>query len=617
MMWAALGCSTLASLGIAMDDPSKDSLATALNSPESIVADINIVREADGRKSDQKRKLDALDFPSQTEAIAEESAEKRLRSTEEISVEELIEQAQAGDREAQYRLGTVYHKGKMKLDSDAAKEAIRWFTKAADQGHAKALYELGGYYYSGESLEYDAEKGFKLIEKAAQKNYVVAQITLGDYYLLGGSDYVDIDLKKAVFWYKKAAAQGDCDAQFKLAECYTKGTGTRKNKNQAFQLYREAAEQGHLEAQYTVGRCYAEGRGVAKDLNQAFAWFKKAALSGSEEARYKVGCCYRDGYGVNKDVIEAVRHFLPADEYGNLITSHYVGHYIGFPALREVLGPLKKLTGPSETFFEKWMQDLKQLIAKLIKDNDIKADSPMPHFWQGRIENPELLDLHQALSDFGIALFSLLDAVNLPGFMVNFATVPFEFDYKPNHKSDFLKAYLSPFSYNGYLTCFGKEAVAKGDLLHQLMEQQDEQDSISYTQVYDLIQKRIEIETMSEKDTQVNTTILDTLIRSIGELRGSGQETYHQEMLKEAQSYGISAEDIMPLENSPINPISYLKKKVHYEELSQEQRSYLVFLKEQMTMLKQIKDGLFNYLWKSVHLRNQRLLQVYPRLAND
>ena len=51
--------------------------------------------------------------------------------------------------------------------------------------------------------------------------------------------------------------------------------------------YRKAAEQGQKEAQYTLGQYYRFGHGVKKDSKKAMYWFGKAAELGHERALKK------------------------------------------------------------------------------------------------------------------------------------------------------------------------------------------------------------------------------------------------------------------------------------------------------------------------------------------
>ena len=80
--------------------------------------------------------------------------------------------------------------------------------------------------------------------------------------------------------YKKAADQGDAEAQFNLGVMYSLGEGVPKDYKQAVYWYRKAADQGHADAQSNLGFMYHEGRGVPKDDTQAVYWLRKAADQG-------------------------------------------------------------------------------------------------------------------------------------------------------------------------------------------------------------------------------------------------------------------------------------------------------------------------------------------------
>jgi TPR repeat protein len=67
------------------------------------------------------------------------------------------------------------------------------------------------------------------------------------------------DKKKAVEWFRKAAEQGNSDAQLDLSACYFKGEGVHEDSAEAVTWLRKAAEQGHVEAQANLGRCYYHG----------------------------------------------------------------------------------------------------------------------------------------------------------------------------------------------------------------------------------------------------------------------------------------------------------------------------------------------------------------------
>ncbi len=61
--------------------------------------------------------------------------------------------AEQGQVEAQYKLGTMYHAGRG-VPQDYA-EAVKWYRRAAEQGYAAAQYNLGGMYYRDQGVQRD------------------------------------------------------------------------------------------------------------------------------------------------------------------------------------------------------------------------------------------------------------------------------------------------------------------------------------------------------------------------------------------------------------------------------------------------------------------------------
>jgi len=74
-----------------------------------------------------------------------------------------------------------------------------------------------------------------------------------------------------------------------MGVCHTLGKGVKKDAKKAAEWYKKAAEQGEPNAQYTLGVCYEQGDGVGKkDHAKAVFWLTKAAAQGNQEAREAV-----------------------------------------------------------------------------------------------------------------------------------------------------------------------------------------------------------------------------------------------------------------------------------------------------------------------------------------
>ena len=61
------------------------------------------------------------------------------------------------------------------------------------------------------------------------------------------------DYSQAFLWYRRAAQQGDANAQYSLGNMYLMGEGIKQDDFQARQWYEKAADQGHEGAQHNLG----------------------------------------------------------------------------------------------------------------------------------------------------------------------------------------------------------------------------------------------------------------------------------------------------------------------------------------------------------------------------
>ena len=91
--------------------------------------------------------------------------------------------AEQGFAKAQYDLGAMYSSG-LGVARDYA-EAVKWYRLAAAVGFAKAQYGLGTMYARGEGVPQDCAEGLKWYRLAADQGDVVSQADLGTIYFRG------------------------------------------------------------------------------------------------------------------------------------------------------------------------------------------------------------------------------------------------------------------------------------------------------------------------------------------------------------------------------------------------------------------------------------------------
>jgi len=87
------------------------------------------------------------------------------RADHESALNVWLEQARAGDPEAQYYVGTIYEKGMGRAPDHAA--AFSWYERAAEQGFTKAQMALGYLYEMGMGVEQNLVDSLKWYRRAS------------------------------------------------------------------------------------------------------------------------------------------------------------------------------------------------------------------------------------------------------------------------------------------------------------------------------------------------------------------------------------------------------------------------------------------------------------------
>ena len=181
--------------------------------------------------ADAMKKLGAMyAYPEDFGYIVTKDIEK-AKEWYSKSLATYIADAQKGDSEAQYELGAIFCSDGFYIDDepmiteDYSKSAY-WYAKAAENEHPIALMELAALYmfYEESGIKKDEQKSrdlykkaLSVLEKSAKNGNIYHQRLLGDCY----TDPIFIELKdkeKAMYWYRKAAAQGNVLAKKALEE---------------------------------------------------------------------------------------------------------------------------------------------------------------------------------------------------------------------------------------------------------------------------------------------------------------------------------------------------------------------------------------------------------------
>lgn len=145
-----------------------------------------------------------------------------------------------------------------------------WKIWGAPAAAALALCIINAGYYFNAGIHFVMPIGAAL-------GFPYAQMRVGEFYQYDQ----EANYEEAMKWYRKAADQGNAEAQYQLGEIYDQGMAGKKDYQEAFKWFRLAAEQGEPDAQLNLGDLYESGQGVKQDYAEAYFWENLGIKSGA------------------------------------------------------------------------------------------------------------------------------------------------------------------------------------------------------------------------------------------------------------------------------------------------------------------------------------------------
>lgn len=179
-------------------------------------------------------------------------------------------------------------------------EAIKWFTKAANQGDKNAQFNLGVCYSEGKGCVPDLQKAAYWYKKSGKAQAELSRLYEREAY--------NKDVQEYYRQVQRDAYLGDEKAQIIMAQAYAMGIAREQDPAKAIEWYMKAAEQGNETAINNLGAVYLSGNIVPKDLKKAIFWFEKGAQMDNPKFDYLLAVCYEEDGQYEK----AVEHYSKA-----------------------------------------------------------------------------------------------------------------------------------------------------------------------------------------------------------------------------------------------------------------------------------------------------------------
>lgn len=162
----------------------------------------------------------------------------------------------AASAEDLYRLGETNFYGEG--GERNGREALRYFTAAADAGHVGAMFAIGRIHETGMDVDQDPAAALAWYRKAAEKGNTQAMVRLAILSAKPGSPHRD--LAATARWLKKAAGQGDGMAMMHLAKMHDEGLGVERLPREAARYLLSALRTGAWTVLAEAGRLSEETR---------------------------------------------------------------------------------------------------------------------------------------------------------------------------------------------------------------------------------------------------------------------------------------------------------------------------------------------------------------------
>lgn len=293
------------------------------------------------------------------------------------SVRQIYTRAQQGVADDQNEVGGWFYRGRHVPQN--YETALQWWSRAAQQGNALAVGNMGLCYQTGHGIAADSTRAvqlydrsiaagnpalFQSLEAQANRGNLFAATYMAHCYKDGiGTrrniskqiEYLTIAADKgslasrtqlALLYYNKhdyvqaytnfsiAANHGDINAIYFTGLMLVEGKGVGQNASEGVTYLMRAERRGHVRAIYRLGMCYLNGEGVVADAEQAAKYFGMAAGRNLAVAQWALAECYVKGTGVTRDFDLATYYFartLNATGYSTKFSKYAADSIVGTP----------------------------------------------------------------------------------------------------------------------------------------------------------------------------------------------------------------------------------------------------------------------------------------------
>ncbi|MCF6202495.1 MAG: sel1 repeat family protein [Methylococcaceae bacterium] len=280
----------------------------------------------------------------------------------ELIIQELKKLSNLNEGKASYQLGRLINTQNTLYPQ---KEELKYYQLAYQQGYEISAFRIAEYYFNHQENQQDLLDAQHWQQIAAQQNSDDSLFLQAQFMLTGSSGWqpnsvkaieilqrlskqgmklaskklakifeagihTDKDFQQALFYFERAASQGDITAKLNAADYYAKGLGTEKNWPHAEEILLHYGNAGYDKAAYLLAKNY-EQQAIAvggKIPEKAIHWYQISAKKNNSSARLKLATLKLEGQGLPQDIKKAKEELYFLSEQGIadasfLLADHY------------------------------------------------------------------------------------------------------------------------------------------------------------------------------------------------------------------------------------------------------------------------------------------------------
>lgn len=200
-----------------------------------------------------------------------------------------IEHYEKNKYKAAVRLAKIYFDniGTQPSDLDKAKQYIDLAYQIDDEEWDDENSNNEDQYY--EYLDYLCDQIDRALKDREDEKLITATTDIAQMAILGYRFIAEKEYEKALRVLIPVAEAGNDEAQYKLADMYDHGKGTKKNCKLAIKWYEKAAAQGNIEATYRLAEVYCGDNDIAiVDIPKGIMLYEQVLKSGKNKAAYQL-----------------------------------------------------------------------------------------------------------------------------------------------------------------------------------------------------------------------------------------------------------------------------------------------------------------------------------------